>query len=247
MTHMRLPSMARLRMGFEAMLRHQVFRGYEHGHRDCTDIARSGCDISVVFDVGANIGQSATKFFDAFRGARIYSFEPTGGTFSTLEKAVRQCPNVSCHRLAFGGKDGSATLFLTGAADANSSTNSLIEPRNPVATETVEMRTIDSFAREARIPRLDLLKIDAEGFDLEVLIGAREMLSRQKVAFVLTEVGFDPTDKRHVLFDDVRSFLMPFGFSVFGFYEQQPEWSGEKRLRYANACFSNEAAFSRRG
>ncbi|HEV7704829.1 MAG TPA: FkbM family methyltransferase [Gemmatimonadaceae bacterium] len=234
-------------MRVEAVLRHQVLRGFEHGHRDCTDIARSGCDISVVFDVGANVGQSAKKFSDAFGGARIYSFEPATGTFVTLEKALRECRNVSCHRLAFGRKDGDATLFLTGAADANSSTNSLIEPRNPVATETVVMRTIDSFAREARIPRLDLLKIDAEGFDLEVLIGARAMLSQQMVAFVLIEVGFDPADKRHVLFDDVRSFLSPFGFSVFGFYEQQPEWSGEKRLRYANACFSNESAFLPRG
>ena len=246
MTHFGLPSKARIRRGLEAMLRLQVVRGFEHGHRDCTDIGRSGCEVSVVFDVGANIGQSADKFAEAFRHARIYSFEPASRTFHALDSAVRNRKNVSCHCLALGRTDGKATLYLTGAPDANSSTNSLIEPRNPVGTELVEMRTIDGFARDANIARVDLLKIDAEGFDLEVLIGAREMLTEQRVAFVLVEVGFDPSDKRHVLFDDVRSFLSQYRFSVFGFYEQQPEWSGEKRLRFANVCFSNESAFQRR-
>lgn len=45
------------------------------------------------------------------------------------------------------------------------------------------------------------------------------MLSLGNIVFVLEEVGFHPEDQRHVLFDDVRSFLLPRGYSVFGFYE----------------------------
>jgi hypothetical protein len=39
----------------------------------------------------------------------------------------------------------------------------------------------------------------------------------------------------------VRDFLAPNGFALFGIYDQQPEWSGENRLRYANACFSHRS------
>lgn len=239
----RLPIKASIRKRIESALRLHIVGGSFHGHRDCTDIGRSGCRVSVVFDVGANVGQSADKFGIAFPDAHIHCFEPVSGTFLTLRRHLTGRTNVSCHRLALGSSDGPATLYLTGASDANSVTNSLIRPPNPVGTETVERRTIDSFASDNGIPRIDLLKIDAEGADLDVLVGARSMFSSQKVAFVLTEVGFHPGDARHVLFDDVRSYLLPLGFSVFGIYDQQPEWSGEQRLRFANVCFSNEQAF----
>jgi FkbM family methyltransferase len=238
-----LPNKASLRKRVESALRLQLVGGSFHGHRDCTDIERSGCRVSVVFDVGANVGQSADKFGAAFPNAHIHSFEPASGTFLTLTRHVTGRANVSCHHLALGSSDGRTTLYLTGASDVNSVTNSLMRPPNSVGEETVELRTIDSFASEHGIPRIDLLKIDAEGADLEVLVGARTMLASQKVAFVLTEVGFHPGDARHVLFDDVRSYLLPLGFSVFGIYDQQPEWSGEQRLRFANVCFSNERAF----
>ena len=238
-----LPSKATARREVERLLHLQFIRGCEHGHRDCTDIERSGCRIAVVFDVGANVGQSAEKFANAFPDAQIHSFEPVAGTFRTLQRALSKRANVRCHRVALGSREGETTLYLTGAPDANSVTNSLIKPPKSVGSETVELCTVDKFAGDADISRVDLLKVDAEGFDLEVLIGARRLLSSQKVAFVLAEVGFHPGDKRHVLFDDVRSYLIPFGFSVFGFYEQTPEWSGEPRLRFANVCFANAKAF----
>ena len=234
---------ASIRKRLERALRLQIVREPTHGHRDCTDIERSGCLISVVFDVGANVGQSADKFASAFPDAQLYCFEPASGTYDTLTRHLVGRINVNCHHLALGSSDGQATLYLTGRPDANSATNSLIAPSNPIGEETVELRTIDGFASDNGISRIDLLKIDAEGADLDVLVGARSMLSSRRIAFVLTEVGFHPGDTRHVLFDDVRSYLLPVGFHVFGIYEQQPEWTGEQRLRYANVCFSNEKAF----
>ena len=82
-------------------------------------------------------------------------------------------------------------------------------------------------------------------FDLEVLRGGDKVLSAGRVAFVLAEVGLHPGDSRHVLFDDVREFLCAGGFYVYGFYDQNLEWSGTSRLRFANLCFANEAAFPR--
>jgi hypothetical protein len=75
------------------------------------------------------------------------------------------------------------------------------------------------------------------------------MLSQGLIPFLIAEVGFHPRDERHghghVLIDNVRYFLMENGFAVSGIYDQEVEWSGEKRLRYANVCFCNEEAFSR--
>jgi len=228
-----------IRRSFERLLGVQISGAYHHGHRDCTDIVRSGCDIAVVFDVGANVGQSVLKFRAAFRKARIFSFEPAKSTFDQLRHNVDVFANVSCHHIALGSQEGDRIIYLTG----QSVENSLIKPSGTCDSEEVTVRTVDGFASDNQIERIDLLKIDTEGFDLEVLRGAQGMLASGRVAFVLVEVGFHPADNRHVLFDDIRSFLLPMGYAVFGIYDQHLEWTGEQRLRFANVCFSDESAF----
>jgi FkbM family methyltransferase len=211
-----------------------------HGRDDCHDIRASGLPIRMIFDAGANDGASARKFLDAFPDATIHSFEPVGSTFDALRRNMENEARVHCHRLALGAAEGEATIYLT----QHTSMNSLIRPEHVLGEETVLVTTIDAFAQAKAIDRADLLKIDTEGNDLEVLRGAERMLRDGRIAFVLAEVGFHRGDCRHVLFDDVRDFLAPHGFAVFGIYDQQPEWSGERRLRYANACFLREAGSS---
>lgn len=210
-----------------------------HAREDWYDIRKSGCRIESIFDVGANIGQSANKFREAFPLANIYCFEPVLGNFQELHKSAKGDSYVQCFHMALGSAPGTGKIYLTD----HSTTSSLIEPENSLGFEEVQIDTIDSFCAVRGIERIDLLKVDAEGFDLEVLKGAASLLSSASVAFVLAEVGFHPGDTRHVLFDFVREFLMANGFHVYGFYDQNLEWSGESRLRFANVCFANETAF----
>ena len=211
-----------------------------HAREDWFDLGKSGCRIETVFDVGANVGQSARKFRGAFPHARIHCFEPVDGIYRTLKDSFARDPRTHCHRLALGSSAHTGRIYLTDHA----TTSSLIQPEDARGYEDVEVVTIDAFAAANGIARIDLLKIDAEGFDLEVLKGADGMLSTQRVAFVLVEVGFHPGDERHVLFDSARDLLMARGFHVYGIYDQNLEWSGEPRLRFANACFANAAAFA---
>jgi FkbM family methyltransferase len=222
----------------EQISNRQIVASSAHGHREYTDIIRSGCEISVVFDVGANVGQSALKFKNAFAKAKIFCFEPVTNTFNEMKKNVEGM-DVICHRMALGNEESRRTIYLTD----QSLTSSLIKPKEACETEEVVLSTADKFAVDNNIEHIDLMKIDAEGFDLEVLKGAKGLLSSGRVSFVLVEVGFHPNDNRHELFDDVRNFLMPMGYSVFGIYDQRLEWSGEQRLRFANACFVNHNIF----
>ena len=139
-----------------------------------------------------------------------------------------------------GATSGQATIYIREC----SLKNSLIKPDSFLSEELVKMSTVDIFASEHNIKRIDLLKIDTEGFDLEVLKGAENMLASGRVSFVLTEVGFHLSDKSHILFDEVRKFLLEKGFSVFGFYGQTLEWSGERRLRFADTLFAYEHTLS---
>jgi hypothetical protein len=130
-------------------------------------------------------------------------------------------------------------MFLTPFSE----TNSLVRPpeNELLGSEQVKVITLDQFVRENNIDRIGLLKIDAEGFDLEVIAGAVGTLASGAVRFVLVEVGFHPGDDRHPLFDKTRDVLAPYGFRVFGIYNQSLEWTGEPSLRFANALFSRDA------
>jgi FkbM family methyltransferase len=217
----------------ERLFHVRVYSTHPHGRDDCHDIQQTGREIATVFDVGANNGSSALKFLDAFPAATIHCFEPVTKTFEILQANVAARNEIRCHRLAMGSAPGVAKIFLT----THDTMSSLIRPETVLGEEPVTVTTVDEFAAAQNIDRIDLLKVDAEGFDLDVLRGAEGMLASDKIAFVLAEVGFHPGDARHVLFDDVRDFLSAKGFFVFGFYDQQLEWSGEQKLRYANVCF----------
>ena len=229
----------RLRSVVEKLFGLQMCNISRHGFRECADIARRGYEIKVIFDVGANIGQSALKYKSAFPAAQVHCFEPVTQTFVELRRTMRGYSQVYFHQLALGSADAQARVYLTG----QSVTNSLVKPAQSVGEEVVPLRTIDSFTAAQAIPRIDLLKIDTEGFDQEVLSGAARMFSAGAIGFVLVEAGFHPGDARHVLFDHIRDFLIPKGFAVFGIYDQELEWSGEPRLRFANVCFINENAW----
>jgi FkbM family methyltransferase len=205
-----------------------------HAVSHIADINCAGIPIRVIVDVGANVGNYALDYRSAFPEARIVCLEPVSKTFALLQKAI-EGRRIETHRLALGERRGRATIFLTPYL----TTNSLIRPDETDirGTEEVAIETLDSLAAAHDLRKIDILKIDVEGFDLAVLQGASELMRLRRVRFILIEVGFHPGDSRHVLFDDVRSLLMPLGFRLFGIYDQSPEWSGEPRLRFANALF----------
>ena len=215
----------------------QIYSAHPHGRDDCHDIRGTGIAIKNILDVGAHVGESALKFTENFPYSTIHSFEPAAQTAELLRNNVARHENVRVHQMAVGATMGSATIYHM----RHSTMNSLVRPEFAEGEEMVRVTTIDEFVNANALLHIDLLKIDAEGSDLDVLAGANVVLGQGRVSFVLVEVTFTRTNKYHVLFDDVRDFLALKQFSVFGFYDQQLEWSGENRLRFSNACFIHES------
>ncbi|MFU8781179.1 MAG: FkbM family methyltransferase [Kiritimatiellia bacterium] len=214
-----------------------------HGRDDIHDLRRVGGEFNMIFDVGANIGQSVRKFKRAFPGAVIHSFEPVSTVYATLQSEVGMLDKLHLHRLALGAVSGRAQIRVR----ANNTMHTMVKVNDAVYEETVEVQTVDLFCSTSGISGIDLLKIDVEGFDLEVLRGAVSMLQAGAIRFVLVECGYDPDDTRHSYFESVRAFLYPFGYRLFGVYEQQLEYGGELRLRFANVCFCMQPDIEQQG
>jgi FkbM family methyltransferase len=203
------------------------------------------CPIEVVFDVGANVGQSAKRFLARFPRAEVYCFEPVAETFHRLQTHFKNDPRVHCVPLALGAAKGSGEIVLEGTPDLFFLKKSPTDgsPGRPARTQSVEIDALDAFCTARSVPRIDYLKIDAEGSDLDVLRGADTMLVQQKIALVEVEAGMNRRNQRHVPIEALKEFLESKRYFLFGIYEQVPEWRTEEpHLRRANLLFISERA-----
>jgi FkbM family methyltransferase len=197
-----------------------------------------GLPIAVIFDVGANVGQSTLEFRRCFPAAKIFCFEPVGSTFETLEKNVSGDPNLRAFRIALGSREGSAPMAVQKKSVNSALLRSPTAHVPPGATvEMVEVNTLDAFCLKTGIARIDFLKIDTEGWDLEVLKGGNAVLAGHQVKIIKVEAGMNPFNRKHVPLRELQSHLESLGYALFGLYDQTPEWSGKARLRFCNAVF----------
>src|SRR5262245_13201981 len=72
----------------------RIYSVRAHAREDCYDIKKTGGQIGIIFDVGANVGQSAQKFREAFPKARICCFEPVRSVFNKLTANTADDPNI---------------------------------------------------------------------------------------------------------------------------------------------------------
>ena len=107
-------------------------------------------------------------------------------------------------------------------------------------TVTVDMTTLDRFSSEQGVRRIDILKSDTEGHELQVLNGARESLRRGIVRSILVESTLPGLSSVHVSLPAIQELLDPFGFELFGIFDLGYRPSG--KLTFFNALFSKEEA-----
>jgi FkbM family methyltransferase len=138
----------------------------------------------IIYDVGANVGFFSTQLSQMLteQGASVYAFEASPATFAKLVRSIQDLRLVNCvHPVAAAVLDG-----LEPAAIAHSLTNPLCShvlrratpgPEGAFHTSFAAGLTLDRFhALTGKVP--SLVKIDVEGFEIDVLRGATSLLSR---------------------------------------------------------------------
>ena len=157
----------------------------------------------VFADVGANVGAYSLRA--ASQGMIVHSFEPNPENVKVLE---RNCEinglSIDLHECALGSSEGIASLSANGAASRISDEGGLKVP----------VYTLDSF----HIPRIDLLKVDVEGYELEVLQGALETLERCHPTMMVEMHHWVGAEKEAAIFE----ILSGLGYS-FEYLDRYPQ------------------------
>lgn len=119
----------------------------------------------VVVEIGANIGEFTLAAAEC--GKKIYAFEPDPKCIPCLALNTQTLKNVEIVRYGATDKNERRNFFLS-SEDADSS---FIEPQTYSDILEIETMRLDTWMQEVGLPRIDFLKIEAEGGELEVLIG----------------------------------------------------------------------------
>ena len=175
----------------------------------------------VFLDVGANVGMSALSFFTLKSNAEVISFEPNPINYSYLDKLAARFSNFQYKSVGIGAKESSLDFYYPiyndkvmtalGSCDydkakswLNSNTIYFFDQNKlEVAKISVEIKTLDSFNLEP-----EFIKIDVEGFEYQVLLGAENTINTYRPILLIEGVAEG---------DRVHQLLQAWGYDIYKF------------------------------
>ena len=190
----------------------------------------------IIFDVGANAGQSVKRFRNYLPNATILSFEPYPPVFEILKKKEITDKNLKCFNIGIGSTKGSFSFYKNPDSGSNSFFKINIHSSSYALSNSVEAKknhnkttpkealefnsktnvfvdTLDNICKKESVDHIDILKIDTQGFEEEVLKGAVNML---KNTFIIElEIIFSDIYEKSSRIGFIDNLLNQYGFNLW--------------------------------
>lgn len=205
--------------------------------------------VDEVFDVGANIGQYSDIFLK-YSKARVFAFEPMEESFKRLLSIQLQDKRMVPFNLALGAYEYETDIFFGSETDQLATISPEVLQiayvgRNNSKSKRIKVRTLDQVFLEIqnqyKVTKLDCIKIDTEGFELDILKGASRVLTEIKPKAIILEWNlhqlFRGTTFLQIqeLLPDYQAFrVLPFGKSLYPVDATKAE---ENIYHYCNYVF----------
>jgi FkbM family methyltransferase len=173
----------------------------------------------VFFDVGSHVGLwSAFAAHIVGKQGRVYAFEPSSSVYERLERNAGVNPPMIPMNCGVGSRDEESTFFGQGIARSGSFVENVTKinehylPAVPIAPKKVTIRALDSLVRELAV-RPKLIKVDVEGFELEVLRGGGELIRTASPSWII-EVHPPQLELSGGSEHALKDFLISRGYSI---------------------------------
>jgi len=189
--------------------------------------SQKNANLEIIFDVGGHRGESIELFLENFNVQKIYSFEPSDLNFKILSKKA----------LLLQKKFMNTSVFVENYAVGNLNKNVELNYLNETSSSTIRSLNVNSkyfkkkekyfgnlinrkdqvkqiefkdYLEKKSINKIDLLKIDTEGYELEVLRGLKDLI--KNVSIILFEHHYDNMIIKNYTFSDIHDLLIDNGF-----------------------------------
>jgi FkbM family methyltransferase len=184
----------------------------------------------VVVDIGANRGQFSLAARYSLPTAQIIAFEPLPEPAAVFRKLFRKDPNVVLHEVAIGPKAGTETIHIS-RRDDSSSLLPITEQQETLFPGTAERSTSEisispliEYIPDGSIEGPALLKLDVQGYELEVLKGCEMLFERFGLIYV--ECSFVELYEGQAMAAEVVEYLHERGFWLTGIYNLKYDTKG---------------------
>jgi len=165
----------------------------------------------IIFDVGANDGQSIERFSSMFPKSTVHSFEPIKECYEKIFNIYNR-KNIIINNFALGDRDCERIFHV----NKNSYTSSFFKINKKYAelvnydhinkSEKKKIKTLDGYVNSHKIKKIDILKIDTQGYELNVLKGAKKSL-KDKIKFIELELTLADYYKKKINFYEIDKVL----------------------------------------
>ncbi len=180
--------------------------GYNNSYRSFTgeqwfirDVLKRG-DIRVCIDVGANVGNYARELINTL-DCTVYAIEPTSPSFAQLQKCAAERPNTlfPIQKAVLDAPD-TVTMYSRAALDETASVDA--GAFGPTAVrEEVAADTLDTIVAPLNLTRIDLIKVDVEGYEREVFRGMQKTLTQFRPAYIQFEFNIAQLKRGYTVYD----------------------------------------------
>jgi FkbM family methyltransferase len=166
---------------------------------------------AVMIDIGANIGQTAMNF--AIRGGNnsvVYAFEPDPVNYSKAIENLKKnsFKNIHYFNIGLGAENEELSLKINSPLNRG---GNRIDRGNSTNSVVIKIRKLDDVLEEEKVKKTDLIKIDVEGFEFEVLKGARKTIMRDKPVLYV-EIDENNLRQQGTSAKDVIQFISGLGY-----------------------------------
>jgi FkbM family methyltransferase len=168
-------------------------------------------DDSVFVDIGTNKGIYLYQAEKVIKSGKIIGFEPNKSLVNYIKPLF---PNVKLFPLAASSSTGTAVLHIPKKGEGLQDTRASLEDMGEnVAKVEIEMITLDDWAKEENVSKIDLVKIDVEGHEFDTIKGCKAILETIKPTFIIE------IELRHAKYpiNEIFDFISGFGYDVFYF------------------------------
>lgn len=182
---------------------------------------------SIVLEAGAQFGEDTAWMSEMWPDGLIHSFEPSPTSFIELQRVAESHSNIHAYQLALSNKKGELPFYLAGGA------SSLLKPTEGFNRDYfhsdldhpiyVQVDTLDDWAAENQVDRIDFMWLDMEGNELNALKGGINTLQNVKVIY--TEVNLQRFWNGCVMYHEIKEWLEEQGFIEI-WSDITPHWHG---------------------
>ncbi|MFX0138256.1 MAG: FkbM family methyltransferase [Candidatus Hodarchaeota archaeon] len=198
---------------------------------------------NVIFDIGAHFGHWTKLALKINRNLNIHCFEPSSYSFKKLIN--NNFPNnVICNNFGLSSSKGEKTLYIF---ENGSGLNSLylryglekvLGRKIKQREEKIKVETLENYCLERKIEKIDFVKIDVEGHELEVLKGGINFFKNKQIRIIQFEYGGCNIDA-HIFLMDIFNFFKGMDYNFYKIYPDHIKFIKRYETRFDNFQYQN--------